>query len=794
MDTPKFNQQLQLEMTSLDMGRERFMAAVERDLEQGRLGTASDRILRSSMERGTVAIRKLQAELLTTMRPEKDGGARGKRVGAEPLILSVGAEVVAYIAIRSVLTLRVNERSVTSVALRVAKGLADHLWLTEVTEAEKHAAKARSHLPGNRIPWLRRELAKYGPRMVRRWRQKLSDLPTTEWTTKQKLWIGTTILAAIRPAISEWVDFEGFGVDGVKKYVRVKSVFVEMLIQESERLALLYPFYLPMIHKPEDWTIGKRTLVGGYLSLKADGLKVGHNPHTTPEDIGKEHLDAMNSLQSVPWVVNGFVLEHARRAFQTDMGPVPYEPELPLPQRVSDTDWEAMTKEERTPVLYERARVYDHNHHQAEVKISQFRAITIADMFKDEEALYFPHAMDYRGRFYPIPQDLHPQGPDMVKAMLMFAESKPLGERGLVWLEQHAANTYGLDKEDRTTQQMWVSLNWDRIMLVGSDPWLDVEFWEGADEPWQFLAAAHELLLANQCEDPARYESSLVVSVDGSCNGLQHLSAMGLDPVGGAAVNLVQGERQDIYQIVADKVSSSLPVDSVWHGRVTRKTVKRAVMTTPYGVTKAGIADQQRAAGFCRNMTDPITARHELRDYILDALDGTIVKGVEIMGWFKDVAKVLSQDAKGVAWETPTGSVIRMKYQETKDTRVTTPMGRLRLNLPEGKCPKVATVKQTNSVSPNIIHSFDASHLALVILRFEGVVGAVHDSYGTHACDVDELLEATKEEFINIYSRDWFGILRASFIFHSDRPSVPQAPKRGGLDITDVRASNYFFA
>ena len=73
MDTPKFNQQLQLEMTSLDMGRERFMAAVERDLEQGRLGTASDRILRSSMERGTVAIRELQAELLTTMRPEKEG-------------------------------------------------------------------------------------------------------------------------------------------------------------------------------------------------------------------------------------------------------------------------------------------------------------------------------------------------------------------------------------------------------------------------------------------------------------------------------------------------------------------------------------------------------------------------------------------------------------------------------------------------------------------------------------------------------------------------------------------------
>ena len=341
---------------------------------------------------------------------------------------------------------------------------------------------------------------------------------------------------------------------------------------------------------------------------------------------------------------------------------------------------------------------------------------------------------------------------------------------------------------------MWTSLNWDRIMLVGEDPWLDLEFWGGADEPWQFLAAAHELYMAYASGEPESFESTLIVSVDGSCNGLQHLSAMGLDPVGGTAVNLMKGERQDIYQIVADKVSAMIPEDSGWYGKVTRKTVKRAVMTTPYGVTKAGIADQLRSDGFCRDMDDPIKASHELRDHIVAALDGTIVKGVEIMQWFKDVARVLSQDEKGVSWETPTGSVIRMQYQETKRAFIQTPMGQLKLSLPEARNPQVATVKQSNSVSPNIIHSFDAAHLAKVILAFDGDVSAVHDSYGSHACDVDALLETTKEEFISIYSRDWFEILRASFIFHSDRPSVPHAPERGTLDITKVKASDYFFA
>ncbi len=59
--------------------------------------------------------------------------------------------------------------------------------------------------------------------------------------------------------------------------------------------------------------------------------------------------------------------------------------------------------------------------------------------------------------------------------------------------------------------------------------------------------------------------SHLPISMDGSCNGYQHLSAMGLDPIGGRATNLMpfretrQGEAsnvepQDIYQWVSDLV------------------------------------------------------------------------------------------------------------------------------------------------------------------------------------------------------------------------------------------------
>jgi len=52
-----------------------------------------------------------------------------------------------------------------------------------------------------------------------------------------------------------------------------------------------------------------------------------------------------------------------------------------------------------------------------------------------------------------------------------------------------------------------------------------------ADQPWLFLAACLEWKRYKE-EGPGMI-SHLPISMDGSCNGYQHLSAMGLDPIGG---------------------------------------------------------------------------------------------------------------------------------------------------------------------------------------------------------------------------------------------------------------------
>lgn len=62
------------------------------------------------------------------------------------------------------------------------------------------------------------------------------------------------------------------------------------------------------------------------------------------------------------------------------------------------------------------------------------------------DTIYFPHNIDFRGRAYPIPPHLNHIGDDLSRGLMVFAESKPLGERGLRWLKIHLANLYGYDK------------------------------------------------------------------------------------------------------------------------------------------------------------------------------------------------------------------------------------------------------------------------------------------------------------------------------------------------------------
>jgi len=97
-------------------------------------------------------------------------------------------------------------------------------------------------------------------------------------------------------------------------------------------------------------------------------------------------------------------------------------------------------------------------------------------------------------------------------------------------------------------------------------------------------------------------------------------------------------------------------------------------------------------------------------------------------------------------------------------------------------------------VSPNYIHSQDASHMALVIEEWNGDFGAVHDSFSTHACDVEALLMRTKQSFIEMYDKEnYYDLIQQNIITDATNLDVEQ-PELGKLDVTQIHESDYFFA
>jgi len=117
-----------------------------------------------------------------------------------------------------------------------------------------------------------------------------------------------------------------------------------------------------------------------------------------------------------------------------------------------------------------------------------------------------------------------------------------------------------------------------------------------------FLACALEL--KGYLNNPKEFVSRLPILLDATCNGLQHLSAMTSDVHLGKRVNITKSsiydDPNDIYsELLPDikkKVDSLIQNDITYSNlkylNISRKLVKRGIMTITYGVTKKGIVDQ----------------------------------------------------------------------------------------------------------------------------------------------------------------------------------------------------------
>lgn len=134
----------------------------------------------------------------------------------------------------------------------------------------------------------------------------------------------------------------------------------------------------------------------------------------------------------------------AVQAWERDLG----FSELPSKTRMTEnydtifSEDEAIDKRERK--LYQK-KVMNHNRNLHSLSCDLRIKLGIASKLQDEQ-FYFPFNLDFRGRAYPVPQNLTTVGSDLCRSLLKFATPKPLGSRGYFWMKVHLANLMGNNK------------------------------------------------------------------------------------------------------------------------------------------------------------------------------------------------------------------------------------------------------------------------------------------------------------------------------------------------------------
>jgi len=652
---------------------------------------------------------------------------------------------------------------------------------------------------------LNRRLKRMTPQAVNWWAKKELDEPA--WHMRVCLKLGAALmwlLTGVASTRSYDQPFQlAFHHDKRREgkytvtYVRMDREVFEAIEKGHQQRETLRPRYLPMIVPPYPWS---NEYQGGYIHIRTpfiSKLTKGQKQALNGADLDAVY-EGLNAVNATPWRINDRIYEIACELWHAGGGlpSIPNSDDLPLPPKPDDID---ENQESLNEWKREARKVYDKNAQLRGERVEWIQKLNVAKRFKDCEAFWLPHQLDFRSRAYPIPPHLNHQGDDLSRGLLEFAESVPVDQQGHDWLLIHMANCCGHDKISYADRIRWARENMQTFLGWANDP-LENTGWLTVEKPWQALAAAIAL------GDPDA-ASHLPIQIDGTCNGLQHYAALGRDPEGAAAVNMQPTDvPSDIYTYVAEATNRRVQQDAR-NGReeaqwisdvIDRKIVKQPTMTTVYGVTMVGAREQVYEQLDKVGLTDDrrYKASMYLSRIVLEAMREVCTGATAIMDWLQRCASQVAQQGYPVQWTTPLGLPIVQPYRRYPTVQVRTIMHNATLLVPDESVP-VACGKQSNGFAPNFVHSIDGSHMLMTAaqMRRRGLdFAAVHDSYWCHAAHTDEMASILREQFIELHDKPLLANLRGELARQTPTAELPEPPETGEYDIRTVRDAPFFFS
>ena len=606
--------------------------------------------------------------------------------------------------------------------------------------------------------------------------------PWTPWGTSIRTKLGGWLLDCIMDS-SGWFFKQRLRV-GRKTtvYIVPTAEFMDIKDEVMANAELFSPLAWPMLVPPKNWT---NTEPGGYIlnEVMQGHELVRRGDHALIQ--GEIPLSFLNKIQQVKYRLNPFIVNTAMLLEKRGVSVGKFLPivHYDLPPKPVDI---AENKEARKKYRREAAEVM--NKRAAEFKRSCRTRMTMEAVarFKDRE-FYIPWSFDYRGRAYPIPAFLTPQDTDFGKSLLNFADAAVMTEDAEEWLAFQVATTYGLDKATMQERLDWTRTHVSLIARVARNPIDHLGDWEGADEPWLFLAACEEYDAC--CLRQTRNLTSLPVATDATCSGLQILAGLARDKSTARLVNVVPSDKpQDAYAVVAEVSKPYIPEKyrAVWD----RKCVKRTVMTIPYNAKAFSNRSYIKAALEEKGVDvdkDDLTI---IVQSVRQAMQAVVPGPMSVMRWIEsEVGQAIKRGENHIEWTTPSGFLVRQRYFKKKIERIQLQLlGRCDLSIAVEDGKDVDINRHKAATAPNLIHSLDASLLHLAVRKFDEPIALIHDSVLSRACDMGKLSAIIRETYMILFAEHDYLRTFALYVGAETEP-----PIIGDLQPETVIESTYFF-
>jgi len=728
------------------------------------------------------------------------------------------AKVIGYLAVKSVIDSISKKRPLSQVAIFLGARVEDELRCRFLCETNEE--KAEGILLGAK----RRKGMAARVRHVRgsmRHETEKHDKPEwIKWGLRDKLNMGLNMVELLRvtTGIIEYTYILESGKRNKHKptrYVGATDELLKWIEDFNDDRELLEPFWLPTVEIPKSWT---NVWDGAYEDASVFLPRVPFIKTTnmeylrTIEGALPEPMEAVNLIQQTPYKVNDCVLDVMKWSWDANLniGDIPNRKDEEFPPIPIDikTNPEANREWRR-----QAAKIYDLNLSTKSRRLLIAKTLHLADKFKGQR-FFYPSQVDFRGRVYNIPSFLTIQGNDPSRGLLEFYRPMRLRSReDARWLAIHGANTWGNDKVTLDEREQWAYDFASEAQKIADNP-TEIKTYIDADKPWQFLAWCFEWAKWTR---EGKMETTLPVSMDATNNGLQILSLLMRDEHGAYTTNVAQTDiPQDIYGEVAELVKQKLEADvdndvaKEWlKFGIDRKLSKRPTMVYPYGGTfyscrayvdewyQDCLRKERRPNPFSENIRYRVTGY--LSRHVWDSIHEVLDKPTQCMNWLKQVSEICSDAGVPVEWTTPTGFPVNQSYKSSTSQSVKTKIGGQATWVKfKSDIDELCRRSQRNGISPNFVHSLDASLLTKSVIEAnkQGIYdfAMIHDSFGTHSNNCDLFGKILREQTSYIFKLDLLRAFRSELLSANETLEIPEPPEYGNFDPNEVVNSTYFFS